>query len=98
MTAEQGRHVWTRIAGFPDFGITINAAKTRASFSAASGQEPLQSPLRMPAGDAFVPWCGLLVNCASLELQADYTRYSGHHLSTALVLNAHQVPRQSTSE
>lgn len=77
-------------AGFPDFGITINAAKTKANFQAVAGGVQLRKTYQ--AGDAeFVQWCGLLVNSATLELQADYTRYTGQHLAGALGLNAQRV-------
>lgn len=29
-------------------------------------------------------WCGLLINSSSLEVQADYSRYCGHHVRTTL--------------
>lgn len=43
----------------------------------------------MPAAyrSCWVRWCGLMLNTSSLELMADYTRYSGQHISTALTLN-----------
>ncbi len=31
-------------------------------------------------------WCGLLLACDTLELQADYSRYSGAHISASLTL------------
>ena len=37
-------------------------------------------------GSEFVKWCGLLINTATLELQADYTRYAGLPLSTTLTV------------
>lgn len=37
-------------------------------------------------GSTFVAWCGLLVNTANLELQADYTRYAGVHLASTLTV------------
>ena len=35
----------------------------------------------------WLRWCGLLINAASLELLADYTRYSGQHISSSLTLS-----------
>ncbi len=35
---------------------------------------------------AFIRWCGLLVNAATLDLMADYSRYSGQHISSSLTL------------
>ena len=37
-------------------------------------------------GSTFVAWCGLLVNTANLELQADYTRYAGVQLASTLTV------------
>ena len=37
-------------------------------------------------GSQFVKWCGLLLNVESLEIQGDYTRYAGEHISTSLTL------------
>ncbi|KAF3794434.1 Telomerase reverse transcriptase [Nymphaea thermarum] len=37
-------------------------------------------------GVTFIPWSGLLVNCHTLEVQADYTRYWGVHLSSTLTV------------
>jgi hypothetical protein len=34
-----------------------------------------------------LPWCGLLLHPATLEVTADYTRYAGSHISTALCLS-----------
>lgn len=31
-------------------------------------------------------WCGLLINTANLELQADYTRYAGVQLASTLTV------------
>ena len=37
-------------------------------------------------GSTFVAWCGLLINTANLELQADYTRYAGVQLASTLTV------------
>lgn len=36
---------------------------------------------RAASGAAFVKWCGLLINVASLEVQGDYTRWVGGFVS-----------------
>ena len=90
-------------AGFPRHNITINPAKTRLNFPLGSPPSPQGSSLGTPpvplggnlwiAGDgaSFVKWCGLLVNAQSLEVQADYTRYQGQRLITAISVPYHQV-------
>ena len=42
-------------------------------------------------GSEWIKWCGLLVNVASLQMRADYTRYAGSPLSDALTLPLAQV-------
>ena len=37
-------------------------------------------------GARFVPWCGLLINAETLEIQADYRRYLGQHVRSSLTL------------
>jgi hypothetical protein len=41
-----------------------------------------------------VRWCGLLVQTVSLELMADYSRYSGQHIASSLTLNRWGCDRQ----
>jgi hypothetical protein len=61
----------------------INPSKTRLNFTA----QPLPKKQYTAAdGTAFVPWCGLLINSANLEIQADYTRYAGQDLRDSLTL------------
>lgn len=36
---------------------------------------------RAASGAAFVKWCGLLIDVASLEVQGDYTRWVGGFVS-----------------
>ena len=90
-------------SGFPRHNITINPAKTRLNFALGRSPTPRGGALGTPpvpprgnlwvAGDGtpFVKWCGLLVNAASLEVQADYTRYQGQHLGMAISVPYHQV-------
>ncbi|KAL3537415.1 hypothetical protein ACH5RR_000781 [Cinchona calisaya] len=43
-------------------------------------------------GISFLRWSGLLVNCSSLEILADYTRYLNSHLSSSLTVSWHDHP------
>ena len=59
--------------------MSVNPAKTRVSFALALGEAAGGGVLpanlyRSDDGATFVKWCGLLINAATLELQADYTR------------------------
>lgn len=77
-------------SGFPDYGIFINPSKTRSNFGSA-GDESSESLYKQANGRAFIKWCGLLINCSNLELQADYTRYLGQHLSSSISLALYKV-------
>ncbi|GMH15186.1 hypothetical protein Nepgr_017027 [Nepenthes gracilis] len=37
-------------------------------------------------GMSFLQWSGLLINCCTLEVQGDYTRYLNNHLSSTLTV------------
>ena len=80
-------------AGFPDQGIAVNPAKTRLNFDmlAPNGGHLARNVWHDGTGRAFIKWCGLLLNEQTLELQADYTRYAGHNLLTAMALPLHKV-------
>lgn len=82
----------THIAG--DTGAITGAATGAAAAGAAAaaagagggGMALPRSVWRAADGSEFIKWCGLLINAATLEIQADYTRYSGQHIATSLTL------------
>lgn len=78
-------------AGFEDYGVVINSDKTRANFDSPHMTGKQQTLREAGSCQEFIAWCGLLVNCSTLELQADYTRYEGQHLATAICINATMV-------
>lgn len=78
-------------AGFSDYGIRINPTKTRANFEALPGRPKFRCTYQTPDGKEFIKWCGLLINCSSLEVQADYTRYSHQKLQCSLSLTLHKA-------
>ncbi|KAL4423217.1 hypothetical protein ABPG77_000009 [Micractinium sp. CCAP 211/92] len=64
-----------------------------APAAASRGTEVVPATVwRSADGATFVKWCGLLINVATLELQGDYTRYAGEHVSTALTLPLRRQP------
>jgi hypothetical protein len=82
-------------AGFPDYGVSVNLAKTRVSFELSAGGRRLpRNTVRSADGQEFMPWCGLLLNTATLDLQADYTRYAGSHLASSLTIPLTKVSPQ----
>ncbi|KAF5843279.1 hypothetical protein DUNSADRAFT_82 [Dunaliella salina] len=86
--------------GFPEYGCSINAAKTQVNFSSeeSSGLGARPSCADAPpepaltgrptssSQDSPIRWCGLLINPTSLEVQADYSRYAGTHIATVLTV------------
>ncbi|KAK9817956.1 hypothetical protein WJX72_004857 [[Myrmecia] bisecta] len=75
------------LQGFPDYGISINPAKTRLNLDLHIGGRALErNEYHTADGCAFIRWCGLLINTRTLEMQADYTRYVGEHLASTLTL------------
>ena len=84
-------------AGFPSHNIKTNPAKTQLSFALDHAGMSLARTVHTAAdGSEWIKWCGLLVNVASLQIWADYTRYAGRPLSDALTLPLAQVSVIST--
>jgi hypothetical protein len=89
------------LRGFPEAGVHVNPAKTMCNFectvlpggsggdndpsSSASPALP-RSVWKAPDGREYVKWCGLLIDAETLEVCADYTRYAGRHVTSALSL------------
>ena len=74
-------------AGFPDYGIQMNPAKTKLSFDMRIGGTVLPRNIYTAEdGQEFLKWCGLLINVRTLELQGDYTRYAGAQLASSLTV------------
>ncbi len=60
-------------------GLTAHACTARLQL----GGSPVQASVYVDGGGKrFMRWCGLLLACDTLEVQADYSRYSGTHIST----------------
>ena len=87
------------LGGIPAYNVAINPDKTKLSFplivpsSSGAGNDAqahatrtISPDLFISGGGRFIKWCGLLLNVDSLEIQGDYTRYAGEHISTTLTL------------
>ncbi|MCO5559105.1 hypothetical protein L7F22_012697 [Adiantum nelumboides] len=73
--------------GFTEYNCVANRIKTAINFDAAVGQEAINMNLyRTQDGACFIRWSGLLVNCITLEIQADYTRYCGVNIQSTLTV------------
>ncbi|XP_028550949.1 telomerase reverse transcriptase isoform X2 [Dendrobium catenatum] len=80
--------------GFRAFNCYMNFEKFGLNFDM---EEPSLSSLSMrfytgADGMQFIPWSGLLINCENLEIQADYTRYWGIHVSSTITIQASAKP------
>ncbi|KAI3982288.1 hypothetical protein MKX01_037821 [Papaver californicum] len=63
------------IRGFRDYNCSINEAKSCMNFDIGSASGvPTNRIYTGKDGISFLPWSGLLLNCHTLEIQADYTR------------------------
>jgi len=67
-------------AGHPEYGCFISSEKTVTNF-----YSEMHSPKVLPQTADF-PWCGLLINCASLGISVDYSRYGSHHIADTLTV------------
>ncbi|KAI3935224.1 hypothetical protein MKW98_018413 [Papaver atlanticum] len=76
------------VRGFRDYNCSINEAKSCMNFDIGSASGvPTNRIYTGEDGISFLPWSGLLLNCRTLEIQADYTRYLGMHLRSTLTLS-----------
>ncbi|KAI3923276.1 hypothetical protein MKW92_021398 [Papaver armeniacum] len=76
------------VRGFRDYNCSINEAKSCMNFDIGSASGvPRNRIYTGEDGISFLPWSGLLLNCRTLEIQADYTRYLGMHLRSTLTLS-----------
>ncbi|RZB66562.1 Telomerase reverse transcriptase isoform G [Glycine soja] len=74
--------------GFRGYNCYMNNKKFGANFDV---EHTSDSPLnRVYVGEdgatSFLQWSGLLINCSTMEIQADYTKYLGSHLSSTLTV------------
>nr|CAD1837124.1 unnamed protein product [Ananas comosus var. bracteatus] len=78
--------------GVSDYNCFMNDKKYGLNFDVEHSDRILN---RVYTGDdsiSFVPWSGLLINCRTLEIQADYTRYSEVHISSTITVQQHGSP------
>ncbi|CAM8955176.1 unnamed protein product [Rhodiola kirilowii] len=97
---KQATNFFTRLQrGFRDYNCYINSEKYGLNFE--SDKVSGVSNSRLHAGDngqAFLPWSGLLINCQTLEIQADYGRYLKNHLCSTLTINWQNKPHRSLEQ
>jgi telomerase reverse transcriptase len=62
--------------GFVYYNCYMNDRKYGFNFEVTNSEFCCNRLYRGGDGFSFIPWSGLLVNCETLEVQADYTRYA----------------------
>ncbi|XP_058225242.1 telomerase reverse transcriptase isoform X3 [Rhododendron vialii] len=73
--------------GFREYNCYMNEAKFGLNFDADQVSGLASNRVYMgPDGVPFLGWSGLFINCRTLEVQADYTRYLNMHLSSSLTV------------
>ncbi|XP_019465214.1 PREDICTED: telomerase reverse transcriptase isoform X2 [Lupinus angustifolius] len=86
---KQAEGLFSRLQrGFRGYNCYMNEKKFGANFDVEQISGP---PLnRVYAGEdgttSFLRWSGLLINCSTMEIQADYTKYLSNHLSSTLTV------------
>ncbi|GJS98613.1 telomerase reverse transcriptase [Tanacetum coccineum] len=72
--------------GFFEYNCHMNKDKFALSFDVEK-ISPQSNRLYIDEnGNNFLRWSGLFINCVTLEVQADYTRYLDGHLSSTLTV------------
>ena len=70
--------------GFEKHGCTLNAEKTMSNFTHGAVVE--KRTYQSEEGRDYIPWCGLLIDCLTLEVMVDYSRYSGEFVRESMNL------------
>ncbi|XP_076902584.1 LOW QUALITY PROTEIN: telomerase reverse transcriptase-like [Bidens hawaiensis] len=72
--------------GFCEYNCNMKKEKFGLSFDFDKIKSKSNMPYVYEDGNKFLPWSGLFVNCKTLEVQADYTRYLDSHLRSTLTV------------
>eukprot|EP00803_Ostreobium_quekettii_P000037 evm.model.scf_1408EXC.5 EVM.evm.TU.scf_1408EXC.5 scf_1408EXC:20492-22087(-) len=79
-------------SGIPGRKIDLNNEKTKANFRVPVVGGALEPNVYRDGASCFVPWCGLLINTESLEIQADYRRHLKGHVRSSLNVTLSKRP------
>ncbi|EXC16160.1 Telomerase reverse transcriptase [Morus notabilis] len=85
---QQAKHFFSRLSrGFRDYNCYMNEGKFGVNFDIGRISELSSNRLSVGEdGTSFLRWSGLLINCSTLEVQADYTKYLSDHLCSSLTV------------
>ncbi|OMO49398.1 reverse transcriptase [Corchorus capsularis] len=76
------------LQGVPDYNCFMNEEKFCFNFDIERQSGLLSNRVYVvDDGTSFLRWSGLLINCNTLEIQGDYTRYLANHLSSTLTIH-----------
>lgn len=79
-------------AGHAEYGCLVSPDKTLVNFDVSL--DGVGVVRRLGEKEAF-PWCGLLLNQRTLEVQYDYGRRSASHMSNVLTVKLQQKPGEA---
>ncbi|CAD6211237.1 unnamed protein product [Miscanthus lutarioriparius] len=82
--------------GFSDYNCYMNDKKYGFNFEVANSEHCCNRIYRADDGFCFIPWSGLLINCETLEIQADYTRYLD--ISSTITVKTHSSAKYLESK
>ncbi|RGP65641.1 telomerase reverse transcriptase [Fusarium longipes] len=77
--------------GFPDYGVTVNPAKTMVNFDMLYGGEPVQKNNH----EKGFPYCGTMINCQTLYITKDRGRDTNMDISASLTVDFGRTPGQN---
>ncbi|XP_019701935.1 telomerase reverse transcriptase isoform X2 [Elaeis guineensis] len=90
---EQASNFFYRLRrGFREYNCYMNNNKFGVNFDLGENKHLVNRVYTGEDGISFLPWSGLLLNCCSLEIQADYTRYFGTTINSTITVNARAKP------
>ncbi|XP_022935603.1 telomerase reverse transcriptase isoform X1 [Cucurbita moschata] len=73
--------------GFREYNCYMNERKFGLNFDVGNTSGFVSNRVYVGKdGVSFLRWSGLLINCQSLEIQADYTKYLNNHLNSTLTV------------
>nr|AAZ04778.1 telomerase [Iris tectorum] len=86
---EQATTFFNRVyKGFGEYNCNMNNSKFGLNFDLGKAKHLPNRLYTGADGIQFLPWSGLLINCRTLEIQADYTRYLNIHIRFTITVQA----------
>lgn len=81
-------------AGHPEYGCFISTDKTLVNFDFSL--DKIGAVKKVPKEQGF-PWCGLLLNQKTLDVQYEYARFQNTHIANSLTVRTHKRPGEAFS-